>query len=892
MIWAAVFSIPCEGQREVPAFRNPDLDPTVRAADLVSRLSVEEKAAQSVNSAPAIPRLGVPAYDYWSEGLHGIARSGYATLFPQAIGMAATFDAPLLKDVGEVVSTEARAKYNDAVAKNIHSIYYGLTIWSPNINIFRDPRWGRGQETYGEDPFLTSQLGLHFIQGLQGPDPEHPRVIATPKHFAVHSGPESERHRFNVDPSPHDLWDTYLPQFRAAIVEGHADSIMCAYNAIDGAPACASALLLNEVLRGDWRFKGFVTSDCGAVDDFFEKTAHQYSPDKEHAAATAVLRGTDTNCGNTYAALPDAIRHGLLKEADLDRTLERLFVARIKLGLFDPLDKQPYAQIPFSENRSRQHLALSKKTSAESIVLLKNDGLLPLVDGKYKIIAVVGPNAASLSALEGNYNAIPKDPEMPIDSLRATMPGTKFIYAQGAPYVDGVPVPLPRTVLHPASGSKEEGLKAEYFSRIKADGGDVFSGAPVLTRVDHQIDFDWNSAAPVDGLDQASFAVRWTGVIVPPQAGELSLGVRLAHCYPCFDHEHFTVKIDGNIVSSNVTSGGQSRESTTPPFTVSFADTNPHTFEVDYEHHAPLFGAGITLEWSPPAGLLQEKAASVAKRADLIVAMLGLSPELEGEEMPVKVKGFSGGDRTDIGLPDAQMELLKALVQTGKPIVVILLNGSALSVRYAQEHANAILEAWYPGEFGGAVIAETLRGKNNPAGRLPITFYESLSDLPPFTDYSMAHRTYRYYQGRPLYQFGFGLSYTTFAYSHLELSGTSIAAGATQDVTVAARNTGLAAGDEVVQLYLVPPHEANGGLSPHIQLAGFQRVRLRPGEEKKVSFHLSPRDLSEVNATGEREVQPGRYTISVGGGQPQNTPATGTSVSASFEVEGMSTLSK
>jgi len=407
LILAGAFSIASYGQQPIPAFRNPGLDPAARAADLISRLTLEEKAAQSMNTAPAIPRLGVPAYDYWSEGLHSIARSGYSTLFPQAIGMAATFDAPLLGQVGEVVSTEARAKFNDAMAKDIHSIYFGLTIWSPNINIFRDPRWGRGQETDGEDPFLTSQLGLHFIEGLQGPDPDHPRVIATPKHFAVHSGPESERHRFNVDPSRHDLWDTYLPQFRTAIVEGHADSIMCAYNAIDGAPACASPLLLNQVLRGDWKFKGFVTSDCGAVDDFFEKTAHRYSPDKEHAAATAVLMGTDTNCGNTYAALPEAVRQGLLKEADLDRTLERLFVARIKLGLFDPLEAQPYAKIPFSEDRSPEHLALSLKASEESMVLLKNDGLLPLAAGRFKTIAVVGPNAASLSALEGDARQQP-----------------------------------------------------------------------------------------------------------------------------------------------------------------------------------------------------------------------------------------------------------------------------------------------------------------------------------------------------------------------------------------------------------------------------------------------------------------------------------------------------
>jgi beta-glucosidase len=857
------------GQQAQNPFLDPTLDAATRAHDLVSRMTLEEKAAQSLNTAPAIPRLGVPAYDYWSEGLHGVARSGYATLFPQAIGMAATFDAPLLQSVGEVVSTEARAKYNDAVTHDVHSIYYGLTIWSPNINIFRDPRWGRGQETYGEDPYLTSRLGLHFIQGLQGPDPEHPRVIATPKHFAVHSGPESDRHRFNVETTPHDLWDTYLPQFRTAIVEGHADSIMCAYNAIDGAPACASSLLLKDVLRGDWKFNGFVTSDCGAVDDLFEKTAHRYSPDKEHAAATAVLMGTDTNCGSTYAALPQAVKSGLLKESDLDRALERLFVARIQLGLFDPPDKQAYAKISFAENRSPQHLALARKTSEEAMVLLKNDGLLPLAKGRYKTIAVIGPNAGSLSALEGNYNAVPRDPEMPIDSFRAALPGSHTLYAQGSPYADGVPLPVPRSLLHPSANNREEGLKAEYFARPEAGSATLFQGKPVLTRVDRQIDFDWNSAAPVEGLKQNSFAVRWTGVFVPPEARELVFQVRLAHCYPCRDSEHVVVKVDGKEVHSSASSGKEFRESTTGRFSVNFTDIKPHAIEVDYEHQAPLFGAGITLEWVPPQGLLQRQAFEIARSADLVVAVIGLSPELEGEEMKVQVKGFAGGDRTDIALPDAQVELLKALTQAGKPLVVVLLNGSALSVSYAKEHANAILEAWYPGEFGGAAIADTLLGINNPAGRLPITFYDSVVDLPPFTDYAMNHRTYRYFSGHPQYPFGYGLSYSTFSYSQFALSNSKISAGETLEATAKVKNTSIVTGDEVVQIYLVPPQEGNDRLSPHIQLAGFQRVTLQPGEEKQVRFQLTPRDLSEVDAGGNRSVQPGLYTLTIGGAKPE-----------------------
>ncbi len=859
-------------QVSVAPYLNSKLSPESRAHDLVSRMTLEEKAAQMLNTAPAIPRLGVPAYDYWSEGLHGMARSGYSTLFPQAIGMAATWDAPLLHEIGDAVSIEARAKYNEAVRQNIHSIYLGLTVWSPNINIFRDPRWGRGQETYGEDPFLTAQLGLQFIRGLQGSDPMHPRVVATPKHFAVHSGPESERHRFNVDPTPHDLWDTYLPQFRTAIVDGHADSIMCAYNALYGKPACGNDLLLKTVLRDDWKFNGFVTSDCGAIDDFYDKSAHHYSADAEHAAATAVLAGTDTNCGRTYSALPAAVRAGLLTEADVDRATERLFVARIRLGLFDPESQQPYAKIPYTADRSQAHLALSLKAAEESMVLLKDDGILPLKPGSFQNIAVIGPNAASLSALEGNYNAVGRDPDMPIDSLRAALHGATLKYAQGAAYADGVPLPVPRYMLHPNAGSAEEGLHAEYFA-AKNDPAETFASTPVATRLDHQIDFDWAFAAPMSGLQQDAFAVRWSGVIVPPQAGEFDFDLRLSPCYPCEDIESLQVSIDGKVVSTFATKAAEGRENTTPRFRVDFPDTHPHAIEVKYTHASPLFGAGVTLEWVPPPGLLQREAEELVKQSDLVVAMVGLSPELEGEEMKISVPGFKGGDRTDIVLPESQIQMLHAAKAQGKPMIVVLMNGSALSVPFAQENANAILEAWYPGEFGGKAVADTLTGVNNPAGRLPITFYRSVDDLPPFTDYSMAKRTYRYYDGTPLYPFGFGLSYTKFSYSNFQLSTTSLKAGEPLNASVRVKNTGTLAGDEVVQLYLAAPQSGNGGLSPRIQLVGFKRISLKPHESQAVSFSLNPRDLSEVNAAGLRSVQPGSYTIFCGGSLPAESNA-------------------
>jgi beta-glucosidase len=884
ILLSLAFSLSSFAQSGLKPYQDPSLSPQARAHDLVGRMTVEEKVAQTMNDAPAIPSLGIPAYNYWSEGLHGIARSGYSTLFPQAIGMAATWDAPLVEQEGAVVSEEARAKYNEAVRHGVHSIYYGLTIWSPNINIFRDPRWGRGQETYGEDPFLTATLGGNFILGIQGNNPKFFRAIATPKHFAVHSGPESERHRFNVDPSPHDLWDTYLPAFRQAIAVDHADSIMCAYNAIDGQPACANDMLLKQVLRGDWKFKGFVTSDCDAVGDFVGKKAHNYSPDKEHAAATAMLTGTDTDCGQTYKALSGALQQHLLPESALDQAVERLFEARIRLGLFDPPSQMPYSRLPFSLDRAAAHLALSLKASQESIVLLKNDGILPLIPAKYHTIAVIGPNAASLSALEGNYNAIPKNPQMPIDALRAAFPGAKIIYAEGSPYTDGIVLPVPRTMFHPSADSTKQGLKAEYFK------GSDLSGAPAVTRIDHEIDFDWNSAAPVAGTQQDTFSVRWSGVIVPPRAGDFDFSIRLAHCYPCNDSERFTVTIDGKQVSSYQSEVKESRDSNTPRFNVHFADTNPHSIVITYEHKAPLFGAGITLEWMPPAGVLQQQAVAAARSADLVIAMVGLSPELEGEEMPIHVPGFSGGDRTAIDLPAAQQDMLKKVAAVGKPMVVVLLNGSALSVDWEQQRANAILEAWYPGEFGGKAIAQTLLGQNDPAGRLPVTFYASLDQLPPFEDYSMKHRTYRYFTGKPLYDFGYGLSYTHFTYSHLRLTHTSIHAGDPLVAQIDVVNNGKRSGEEVAELYLVPPADGNGGLSPKLQLESFQRLSLRPGETRHLTFTLDPRQLSEVDAQGQRSVQPGSYALSIGGSQPADPLAPTPAQSTAFTITGTQPL--
>ncbi|MGC9998275.1 MAG: glycoside hydrolase family 3 C-terminal domain-containing protein [Terriglobia bacterium] len=865
-----------------PPYRDPSLPIEKRVDDLIARMTLEEKVRQMQHTAPAIPRLGVPSYDWWSEALHGIARSGYATVFPQAIGMAATWDARLVHHEAEVIATETRAKYNQAQREGNHSIYYGLTLWSPNLNIFRDPRWGRGQETYGEDPFLTSKLGLAFVTGLQGDDPKYLKTVATPKHYAVHSGPESLRHGFNVNVSPYDLEDTYLPAFRATVVDGHADSVMCAYNAIDGAPACASTFLLEKTLRQDWGFQGFVTSDCGAVGDI--SSGHHFAPDNEHGSALAVKAGTDTTCGSEYVALVKAVHDGLIKEAEIDSALKRLFIARFRLGMFDPPASVPFNQIPFSESDSPQHRQLALAAARESMVLLKNqDNELPLKSG-IKSIAVIGPNAESLTALEGNYNGIPSAPVYPLDGIRTQFePHVKVLYSQGSAYLEELAVPVPRTVFHTENSASAPGLKADYFAN--AD----FSGKPTLTRTDPQIQFDWNSAAPAPGVPMKAFAVRWTGMLVPPGAGDYTFSVPKPGWNPSGGKEIFRVYLDSKLVLDSTllaptTWLEQGRKEPQTTFQAHFEDAEAHAFRLEYVHNAPLFGAGATLSWKPPVDVLRNEAVRLAQKADVVVAFVGLSPNLEGEEMPIQVPGFSGGDRTDIGLPRAQQDLLEAISATGKPLVVVLLNGSALAANWAAEHANAILEAWYPGEEGGTAIAETLAGKNNPGGRLPVTFYASLDQVPPFEDYTMRGRTYRYFNGNPLYAFGYGQSYASFAYSNLRLSAEKLEAGQPLSVEADLRNTTGISGDEVAELYL---EYAPSPSAPLRALKGFERVHLVPGETRHVAFKLDPRDLSQVTEAGEHRIVAGSYSVFVGGRQPaEGVPG----VEAKFQITGNMTL--
>ncbi|HEY5381655.1 MAG TPA: glycoside hydrolase family 3 C-terminal domain-containing protein [Acidobacteriaceae bacterium] len=858
-------------------YMNPVLPVSQRVNDLIGRMTLEEKVQQMRDHAPAIPRLGVPKYDWWNEGLHGVAFAGTATNFPQVIGMAATWDAPLVHRMGETISTEARAKYNQAMRDNDHEMFFGLTFWAPNINIFRDPRWGRGQETYGEDPFLTGRMAVAFVTGMQGTDPNYFRVVSTPKHYDVHSGPEPLRHKFNVDVSPHDLEDTYDAAFRAAITEAHAQSVMCAYNAIDGVPACANTMLLRDHLRNDWHFDGYVVSDCAAAADI--NTGHHYAPDMAHAAADAVKAGTDLECGfaegQAFPALVQAVHEHLLTEADLDNALRRLFRARFKLGMFDPPASFAYGRIPFSVVNSPQHRQLSLQAACESMVLLKNETHTLPLNPHIRRIAVVGPTAELIQSLQGNYNGPPPSPVYPLNGIEKRFSSAHVSYAQGSTLVDGFAVPIEHTALHPVSGSGN-GLSGEYFSSPD------LTGKPIFTRTDRNINFNWDKVIGVaPGLPRNNWSVRWSGTFTPPAPGVYKLGVRINTCYACENNETFRLYLDGKLILQN--SGKTAERGAAFLSPVTFDNTKAHAIKLEYLHGTG--SAGIDLTWDAPASALLDQAVAAAKNSDIVIACVGLSPSLEGEEMPVKLDGFDGGDRTSIDLPAAQQALLKALAATGKPLIVVLQNGSALAVNWAQRHANAILEAWYPGEEGGTAIAETLAGDNNPAGRLPLTFYSSLSQLPPFTDYSMKGRTYRYFTGQPLYTFGYGLSYTTFAYSNLKLPST-VKAGEPVTIEAEVKNTGRVAGDEVAELYLSQPHAFE---TPIRKLAAFKRVHLAPGKTTHISLTITPRALGQVDAQGNRIIRPGDYTLSLGSTQPGASASTQT---GHFTITGQQQLPK
>ena len=828
-------------------YLNPSLPTNERVDDLVARMTLEEKASQLVNQARAIPRLQVPAYDWWSEALHGVANAGTATVFPEPIGLAATFDVPLIHEMAVVISTEARAKHNQAVRAGRRDVMEGLDFWSPNINIFRDPRWGRGQETYGEDPFLTGRMGVAFVTGMQGDDPKYFRVISTPKHFAVHSGPEPSRHTINVEVSKHDMEDTYLPAFRAAVTEGKAESVMCAYNRVNGEPACANTFLLKDQLRGAWKFNGYVVSDCDAIVDIFK--GHQFTKSMAEAAAVSMKTGMDNECADffttakdnsDYVKYLDAVKQGLLSEKDIDVALKRLFTARFRLGLFDPPEMVPYALAPDSEIDNEAHRALALKLARESIVLLKNDGVLPLSPDVRKI-AVFGPLAESVSVLHGNYSGTASHATTALDGIRkqfsaevTLLPGMNFLRQ---------PTVVPTAVL--STGDGLAGLKGEYFS------GENLAGTPQVVRVDKAVDvrlFNQDPSALTPPPGMKDFSARWTGFLTPAESGTFEIGLAGSMNQLWFD---------GQLIVDDLTL----HDPTPTTKTLQLEKGHRYALKVQYLRG----GVGTKLVWLNFISDPIAKAVAAAKQADVVVAVVGITSKLEGEEMQVDVPGFKGGDRTSLDLPKEEEDLLEALKGAGKPLVVVLMNGSALSVNWANEHADAILDAWYSGEEGGTAIAQTLAGVNNPAGRLPVTFYKSVEQLPVFEDYSMKNRTYRYFDGQPLYAFGYGLSYSKFVYSNLKLSTTNLKAGDSLNVEADVRNVSQREGDEVVELYVSFPKSPG---APIRSLRGFTRMPLGAGETKHVHFTLDARDLSEVNEKGDRIVAEGAYHISVGGSQP------------------------
>jgi beta-glucosidase len=818
---------------------------------LIGKMTLEEKAAQLQDNAPAIPRLGIPAYTYWNEALHGVARAGEATVFPQAIGMAASWDKELLHAEGHAIGIEGRAKYNQAQREGNRGRYFGLNFWSPNINIFRDPRWGRGQETLGEDPYLTGVLATQFIRGIQGDDLHYLTAAATAKHLAVHSGPEPDRHQFNVNPSPQDLAETYLPAFRRAVIDGKAEIVMCAYNAVDGKPACANPELVNGTLRARWGFSGHVTSDCGAIDDI--TTGHKFTKTNVEAVAVAVKAGTDINCGfkNEYLDLPKAVAADLLSEADVDTALRRVLGTRAKLGIL-PVSKTPWSDIPYSENHSPAHRELALRAAREAIVLLKNDGILPLRHAPSRI-AVIGPGATSLISLEGNYNGTPVDAVLPLDGIRAAFPKSRIHYAQGSAFAEGTAVMVPRSAF-------AAGVTATFFN------GTSLNGTPVATRRYAEIDHNWNWIAPAKSVDPRNFSVRWSATLKPPAPGDYRFELQRRRCDSATaEVERYTIKLEG-AAPLRVEAPCSARDAgDSPSVTLHVNSTRPRKLTIEYAHRSPNYAPAITFAWRPPAEALRAEALAAARQSDLVVAFVGLNAWLEGEEMPVQVPGFAGGDRTDIRLPETQRALLSALEATGKPVVAVLQSGSAVPLGDEGKNAHAIFQAWYGGERGGTAIADVLGGAYSPAGRLPITVYGANERLPVFADYSMKGRTYRYFAGAPEYPFGYGLSYTKFGYSDLRVGSPQIAAGASQRVSVRIRNEGAVVGDEVVQLYVSTPGRPG---TPLRSLKGFQRIHLRPHEERTVDFQLEPRDLAFADASGVMRIQPGDYSIWAGGGQP------------------------
>ncbi len=823
-------------------YRDTSQPTAVRVQDLVARMTLEEKISQMLFTAPAINRLDIAKHNWWNEGLHGLGRAGVATVFPQAIGLAATWNTELMHDVATAVSDEARAKHHEAVRLDLREMYTGLTYWSPNINIFRDPRWGRGQETYGEDPYLTAQMGVAFVKGLQGDDPHYLKLAATPKHYAVHSGPESLRHHFDARINEQDMREFYLFAFEAAVKEAKAASIMGAYNRTNGEPCCASPTLLEKILRQEWGFDGYVVSDCEAIRDIFAN--HKVVNTAAEAAALAVKNGCELNCGRVYAVLLEAVALGLIDEATIDQAVTRLFKARFQLGMFDPPEMVPYAQIPFDVIDSPAHRALALRAAQESIVLLKNEGdLLPLRKD-IGSIAVIGPNADDLQILLGNYHGTPATAVTPLQGIRQKVsPETIVYHAPGCAVADGMPrlLPIPTDCLRPMTPiAAETGLNGRYYPNAH------HAGQPHHDQIDSQINFTWKDTNPLTGVWGDHFSIQWDGYLVPPASGAYHLGV--------YGFSEYRLSLDGALIVDNK----MEHHPILKHQTVHLEAGRFYRLQLAYANEG--LDPQIQLLWAMPESDFEAKALEAAQKAEVVVMVMGLSPQLEGEEMPIHIDGFAGGDRTDIKLPATQENLLQKIHALGKPVVLVLTNGSAVAINWAAANIPAIVDVWYPGQAGGAALADVLFGDFNPAGRLPVTFYKSVDDLPPFEDYELDGRTYRYFHGQPLFPFGHGLSYTHFNLENLQIGQAQLPAGGTTTISLEVTNTGPHAGAEVVQLYI----RQTDGRRQALKLQGFKRLFLEPGQCQTVTFNLHSHQLGLYNERMRYVVQPQTVEVLVG----------------------------
>lgn len=823
-----------------PAYKNSELPPEVRAEDIVGRLSLEEKVSLMQMNSPAIPRLGIKKYDWWNEALHGVGRAGTATVFPQCIGMAASFDDELLYDVFTAVSDEARAKNTEFSKSGNLERYQGLTFWTPNVNIFRDPRWGRGQETYGEDPYLSGRMGISVVKGLQGPDStKYDKLHACAKHYAVHSGPEWNRHVFNAENiDPRDLWETYLPAFKDLVTKAGVKEVMCAYNRFEGEPCCGSNRLLQQILRQEWGFKGIILSDCWAIADFYTEGHHNTEPDAQHASAKAVHSGTDLECGESYGSLVDAVKEGLIKEETIDNSLKRLMTARFELGEMD--ENVSWKNIPYSVVDCKEHKALALKMAEESLVLLQNrNNILPL--SKDMKIAVIGPNANDSVMQWGNYNGFPSKTITLLEGLKEVIPESQIIYEQGCDHTSEVSL---QSLFDLCNADGEKGFKAMYWNSMKQEGE-----PDVVTHVGTPFHFTTAGAtifAP--GVNLGNFSARYESKLVPTKNERIAFSFQT--------QGYIKLYIDGKEVASGL------NVKNAHAYDMQVEAGKEYDIKVDYVATEGNC-ATLNFDFGREVPLNLDETVKKVKDADVVIFASGISPQLEGEEMPISIPGFNGGDRESIELPAIQTKLITALKKANKKIVLVNFSGSAMALTKEAQLCDAILQAWYPGQAGGKAIAATLMGEYNPAGRLPLTFYKSTSQLPDFEDYSLKGRTYRYFTDEPLFPFGHGLSYTSFKYGEAELSSRTIKAGENLSMSIPVSNIGKYDGDEVVQIYIRRPDDKQG---PLLTLREFKRVNIAKGTTSNIKFQLTPDSFEwfDINTNTMRTLK-GEYEILYGG---------------------------